>query len=163
MALRRLMALVMTVTGALALTVAVPTVAQAYSVGGVYKLVSLGSGQCLYVKSDGQKMGTGNCSQGADDQKWTLESTSDTGYYKFANVRYIGCLDAPNSGWFPDVWNDPCTAGAGSQKWEIQSTTTSGYYKLVNQRYGWCLTNFADIETCAEGATNQKWKLQSAS
>jgi ricin-type beta-trefoil lectin protein len=169
MVLRRIIALLVTVAGTVGLTVAVPAVsAQAYSVGTVYKIVNLYDGECLDAVSSGYQVFEEPCAQGAANQKWLLESTSASGYYKFANQGYAGCLDAPDGYYFPDAFNDACSTGASAERWALQSTSTSGYYKLLNQFNGnACLFDYgqavAEVANCAQGATNQKWKLQLAS
>lgn len=148
--------------GAIALTVALPAVsAQAYTVGDYYKVVNLSSGFCIDANSGyNSSVGIDPCHQGTTSQKWLLESTSDSGYYKFHNQAVGGCLDEAEGYYLGD---DLCVSGSTTERFALQSTSQSGYYKLVDQSTGQCVyysEGSAYFQACAQGADDQKFELQ---
>jgi Ricin-type beta-trefoil lectin domain-like len=162
---RTTMTLLLATAVAVLLTVALPAVsAQAYTVGNYYKLVSFSTpGDCMDIATYESLIIPHFCAQGSDEQKWLLESTSDSGYYRFHNKRFGGCITYQSNGAFDDL----CSSGDSRQRFAIQSTSQPGYYKLVVQSNGQCMTyvsaGYVGMRACAQGDGTQYWKLQSAS
>ncbi|MFJ5775201.1 RICIN domain-containing protein [Streptomyces sp. NPDC093094] len=138
--------------------------------GGLYRLVSAGSGHCLDVAADSRAPG-GNVQQwtcnGLGPQQWTLRARGDGRFTLTARNSGL-CLDVENGSPTPgaDVRQWYCN-GQSAQDWRLENVGR-GYYRLVVRSSGQCLDVAggsrepgADVRqwTC-NGLQPQIWRLE---
>jgi hypothetical protein len=148
---------------ALAATPAASAASPDYTAGDIYKIVNYHYGECIF-----ERLGAENCTQGATDEKWLLQATSNSGYYKFVSQSDGFCISIAVSPDDADMTTDPCAQGDNYQKWKLQATSAPGYYKLVDLGYSdSCIFEgsggYINVETCTAGDGTQWWRLQPAS
>ena len=150
-----------TAAPALAVTGAAPASARPdYTAGNTYKLVQTegGTNYCLVL---GASELFQKCTQGANDQKWVLQSTTFPGQYKWAQYTdgHNWCLDGDTV----DGVFQVCSPGDGNQEFQLESAT-GGTYKIFQHRGGnkWCLDYKFTFAACSSGDGYQRWTLQSA-